>query len=87
MKRRLNNEGSVAYDKKRDRWVARARVRDEQGEHTRLYFYGKSSAEAINKMRAAQNRISEGKPPVDGRLTVAAWLNEWSAGPLDVSPR
>jgi integrase len=87
MKRRLNNEGSVSYDKNRDRWVARTRIKDEHGENKRLYFYGKTSAEALQKMRTAQKRVSEGRPASDARLTLTSWLNEWSKGPLEVSTR
>lgn len=87
MKRRLNNEGSVSYDKNRDRWVARTRIKDENGENKRLYFYGKTSAEALQKMRNAQKRISQGRPASDARLTLTSWLNEWSEGPLEVSTR
>lgn len=87
MKRRLNNEGSVSYDKNRQRYVARTRVKDDNGESKRLYFYGKTSAEALEKMRAAQKRISAGKPAADARLTLESWLNEWSKGPLEVSTR
>jgi integrase len=87
MKRRLNNEGSVSYDKNRDRYVARTRVKDHDGESKRLYFYGKTPAEALEKMRVAQKRISAGKPAADARLSLESWLNEWSSGPLEVSTR
>ncbi|MEJ6620274.1 MAG: tyrosine-type recombinase/integrase [Pontimonas sp.] len=87
MKRRLNNEGSVSFDKNRERYVARTRVKDENGESTRLYFYGSTSAEALEKMRSAQRRIRDGKPAADARLTLASWLQEWSEGPLEISAR
>ena len=87
MKRRLNNEGSVSFDKNRERYVARTRVRDENGESKRLYFHGKTSAEALQKMRVAQKRLTAGKPATDARLTLASWLDQWSEGPLEVSPR
>ena len=87
MKRRLNNEGSVSYDRKRNRYVARTRLKDEDGGSKRLYFYGKSSSEALEKMRAAQKRIREGKPAADARLTLSSWLHEWSEGPLEISTR
>jgi len=50
MKRRTNGEGSVSYDRQRKRYVARARVMDDVGDSKRLYFYGKTSAEALGKM-------------------------------------
>lgn len=87
MKRRLNNEGSVSYDKNRDRYVARTRVRDENGESKRLYFYGKTSSEALEKMRAAQKRIRAGKPAKDTKLTVANWVDIWVGEILPASDR
>ena len=87
MKRRLNNEGSVSYDKNRDRFVARARIKDENGESKRLYFYGKTPTEALAKMRSSQERIKQGKPATDTRLTLETWLKEWADGPLELSAR
>lgn len=87
MKRRLNNEGSVSYDKSRDRWVARTRIKDEHGESKRLYFYARTSAEALQKMRAAQKRVSAGKPAKDERLTLASWVDLWVTDILPASQR
>ena len=87
MKRRTNGEGSVSYDQQRKRYVARARVMDDVGDSKRLYFYGKTSAEALGKMRAAQTRIAQGKPARDAQLTLKSWLTHWSEGPLEMSTR
>lgn len=86
-KRRLNHEGSVSFDKTRNRFVARTRITDEYGESKRLYFYGKTAAEALEKMRVAQRRVKHGKPAKDSKLTVASWVNIWVSEILGNSDR
>ena len=74
MKRRTNGEGSVSFVTSRNHWRAAVRISDHKGESKRHFFYGKTSEEALEKMRVAQKRIALGKPAKDAKLTVANWI-------------
>ena len=87
MKRRLNEEGSLYFDPKRNRYRVTARITDDEGSSKRLAFYGPTAAQALEKMRIARKRVKQGKPASDTRLTLGAWLEEWSLGPLEYSNR
>ena len=87
MKRRLNEEGSLYFDPKRNRYRVTARITDDEGTSKRLTFYGPTAAQALEKMRVAMKRVKQGKPASDARLTLGAWLEEWSSGPLEHSIR
>ena len=63
------------------------RITDDEGTSKRLTFYGPTAAQALEKMRVARKRVKQGKPASDARLTLASWLDEWSAGPLEYSNR
>lgn len=86
-KRRLNNEGSVSYVASRNLYRAAIRMTDEHGESKRLFFYGKTAEEALEKMRTARKRVSQGKPAKDAKLTVSAWIDFWVSDVLTYSDR
>jgi integrase len=87
MKRRLNNEGSVSFVASRNHWRAAVRVTDHKGESKRHFFYGKTSDEALEKMRVAQKRMALGKPAKDAKLTVRSWIEMWVQDVLPFSDR
>ena len=86
MKRRLNNEGSIRFDEKRQRYVAKAWI-DNGDESKRMSFYGKTSSEALKKMREAQKRVAQGKPARDQKVSLSSYLDIWSIEALEYSDR
>ena len=87
MKRRTNGEGSVSFVASRNHWRAAARITDHNGESKRHFFYGKSSEEALEKMRVAQKRMAMGKPARDTKITVGSWVEMWVQDVLPFSDR
>ena len=71
-KRRGNSEGSITQ-RADGRWMARLSLPDG----TRKAVYGKTKAEAIKRLQAAQRTIAQGLPLGNERETVAAWLKTW----------
>src|SRR5215831_9171125 len=72
MKRRGNNEGSISL-RADGLWMARITVADGE----RKCFYGKTRAEAANKMRDALHDLGKGIPLLDERQTVRDYLTTW----------
>ncbi len=87
MKRRTNGEGSVRYNSAKKLYEARFQVRLDDGTLKRYSFYGKTSKEALDKMREGQKRARQDRPVVDAKLLLGDWLAEWSTNALELSER
>jgi integrase len=87
VKRRTNGEGSVRYNPTKKLYEARFQVRLEDGTLKRYSFYGKTSKEALEKMREGQKRAEQDRPVVDAKLRLGDWLAEWSNNALELSER
>lgn len=80
-KKRLNGEGTISYNSKTRRFVARYSYRDElTGKLVRPSFSAKTAEKAMRRMREAQSDRGGG-PPLDSEKTtvgdyLAAWLAE-----------
>ena len=74
-KRRGNGEGSI-YPRKDGRWAGSFVT--EYGR--RKNVYGRTRAEAAEKLAQAQRAHSTGVLPTDGRLTVEAFSQQWLDG-------
>jgi integrase len=76
---RRNGRGEGAIGKRADgRWEAKLDLGwAADGKRLRKCFYGKTRAEAVAKLRKAQATLEKGQPLLDGRLTVADFLDRW----------
>ncbi|MGH7723070.1 MAG: tyrosine-type recombinase/integrase, partial [Candidatus Dormibacteria bacterium] len=73
-KRRGRHEGSIGfYD---GRWIAQVTV--ETGQRRR--FYGRTRAEANDKLQAALGALRSGLPVPTDRVTVAEYMDDWLTG-------
>lgn len=77
--RRGWGEGSVYFDASKSRWFATAEGdRDPlTGKRTRVKVRGKTKAEAMRRLREAQQKIDAGVHTVGGSQTVSAFLEHW----------
>jgi integrase len=75
MTRRSNGEGSVRQ-RKDGRWEARLAV-VKDGKTTYAAVYGKTRAEAVEKLRDLQKRREAEKPLKDSAMTVSSWAEVW----------
>jgi hypothetical protein len=62
-------------------------VENGNGTKRRVYFYGRTQAEAKAKMAAARERVGRGEPVRDATRTVSDWLAEWRTTFLRASDR
>ena len=86
-KRRSNGEGTL-YQRNNGLWAGRLSwVDPDTGERKRAAFYGNTQKAVKDKMKAAQRRIDDAKPPKDATTSVAAWLAHWRTTTLAVSDR
>lgn len=77
-KRRANGEGSAPTKRKDGRWESKVSWIDPAtGKPDRKTVYGKTAAECRDKRKALLDRISEGLPPTDSKVTVGAWCAHW----------
>jgi integrase len=74
--RRGNGEGSI-YKRGDGRWVAELDLGYDEGQRKRRTLYGKTRADAANKLRAAQADHDRGVLLRTTRLTVGEFLNDW----------
>jgi integrase len=82
--RRGHGEGSLFYDDKRDRWIGTA-PRTPDGRRPKVS--AKTKTEARDKLRAVMRQYAEGASDLDGRLTVATFLEQWLAETLPAAPK
>ena len=62
-------------------------VDNPDGTKRRIYFYGRTQAEARSKADAARERIVQGGPVRDATRSVSDWLTEWRETFLQASDR
>ena len=62
-------------------------VENPDGTTRRVYFYGRTQAEAKAKAAAARERVGRGEPVRDATRTVSDWLAEWRTTFLRASDR
>ena len=72
MRRRADNEGLVRQ-RSDGRWEARYRAADG----LKRSIYARTQREAIDRLRAALTARDQGVRPIDQRLTVGAYLDDW----------
>ncbi|MEY2590544.1 MAG: hypothetical protein QOJ67_2528 [Acidimicrobiaceae bacterium] len=77
--KRGNGEGSL-YKRSDGRWAGSVDLGWEGGKRRRKVVYGRTQAEALGKLRAAQASVKSNLPLPDERLTVGAHLDRWLAG-------
>lgn len=75
--RRSPGDGSI-YQRTDGRWVG-SLVTWNGGRRQRHVYYGRTRADAREKLAKAQHTLGEGMPLPDERLTVAAFLEQWLA--------
>jgi hypothetical protein len=69
------------------RFCVNITVENTDGIKRRVYFYGRTQAEARAKSAAARERVGRGEPVRDATRTVSDWLAEWRTTFLRVSDR
>ncbi len=78
MSRRGHGEGSIYKRASDGRWVGQLELdRRDDGRRNRKQFYGKTQAEVVAKLRAAEMRLAQGVDLKAGRVTVAGQLEHW----------
>jgi integrase len=71
--KRSNGEGSIYYQKSRDRWAASVSL--ENGR--RKVLYARSRHEVAQKLQAALNARDQGALVVDPKQTLGRFLERW----------
>lgn len=77
MTRRGGQEGSVYRRKSDGRWVGVLHVGYAGDVRKRRVFYGRTRAEVVKRLGAAQRTHDDGLPIPSERLTVGAFLDQW----------
>jgi integrase len=75
--RRIRGEGSIGKKRADGRYPATIDLGWQDGKRKRKTVYGKTKAEAAEKLREARRNIDLGQAPTDGRLSTAAFLEVW----------
>ncbi len=57
------------------------------GERHRAVFYGTTAGAVTEKIKAARARLDVDAPPVDSKMTLAAYIDRWAATTLAASDR
>ena len=86
MARRANGEGSI-FRRGDGRWTAQLSYLDEDGEAKRRTLYGRTQADVRAKLRDARQRVESHEPVKDAAITLASWLDDWTAKALEASDR
>ena len=76
-KNRSDGDGSIYYDKARDRWVGVYVVDWVDGKPIRRKVSGKSRAAAATKLRDLRDKVKAGNLPAGRLPTVEQWLTVW----------
>ncbi len=84
--KRGQNEGTC-YQRKDGRWEAAMTLATVDGKPKRKSFYGRTKAEAMRQMRAAQREHEAGLPVHVGRQTVRQYMDHWLAEVVKPSVR
>lgn len=78
MKRRGHGEGSIFRRSDNGLWVGSINLGWRGGKRVRGSFYGKTRREVQDKLQAAQQSMQQGLEPTKERLTVEAFLRDWT---------
>lgn len=79
-KRRGHGEGSIFFQKSRNRWVGSVDLGDDgSGKRRRASVTGQTKAAVKTKLRAIQHQAETGLPVTDGSLTFGRYLDRWLA--------
>jgi integrase len=77
LRKRANGEGSI-YIRSDGRWAAEVTVGyNERGRQQKARAYGRTQAEARDKLDELKARLAQGLPPKVEKQTVAQFLNTW----------
>ncbi len=78
MGRRGHGEGSIYQRSSDGRWVGQLELdRRPDGRRNRKQIYGRTQAEVVSKLRAAEMKLAQGLDLSAGRVTVAGQLEHW----------
>ena len=79
-RKRGNYEGSVNFNKERNRWEAKFTFRDNiTGKMTRKSFVGKTQTEALNKGKTWSKELEGGLTLDANIITLGEWVSTWLA--------
>ena len=76
MKRRANGEGSI-WKRPDGRWIAATYAATNRGGRKRVYVYGKTRAEAREKLTALQREVDRGVRVPEEQWSVQEYLDFW----------
>lgn len=76
-RRRAVNGAGTVYQRKDGRWCGEIYVTEADGRRVRRQVYGKTRAQAEEKLVELRTKSEAGVPLTPGHLTVEAYLNEW----------
>lgn len=76
-RRRAANGTGTVYRRADGRWCAELYITEADGRRVRRQVYGKTRAQAEEKLVDLRNRSLAGVPLTPSHLTVEAFLNEW----------
>ncbi|MCW2608732.1 MAG: integrase family protein [Frankiales bacterium] len=87
MTKRSNGAGSLSQ-RADGRWMGRVTyVNPATGETNRTAVYGKTQKEARAKLKEVRDRLGQGAPARDAKVTVEAWVEQWVTTALAASDR
>ena len=75
--KRSDGEGSIYYDKTRERYVGSYVTGWRDGKPIRKKVSGKSKADAARKLRELRERVEAGQLPTGRIPTVSEWMTYW----------
>jgi integrase len=86
MAKRANGEGSI-FRRADGTWSGEVSYRDANGRSKRRTVYGRTQTEVCAKLDEIRERLAAGAPIKDARMTLAEWLDDWTAKALPASDR
>jgi integrase len=86
MAKRANGEGSI-FRRADGTWSGEVSYRDVTGRSKRRTVYGRTQTEVRAKLDEIRERLAAGAPIKDARMTLAEWLDDWTAKALPASDR
>jgi integrase len=69
------------------RYIVNVTLENPDGTKRRVYFYGRTQADAKRQADAARERVAQGGPVRDATRSVSDWLTEWRETFLQASDR
>lgn len=77
-KKRSNHEGTVIFNRNRNRWESKFSFTDNiTGNTTRKSFVGKTQTEALNKGKAWVKELEGGLTLDANTITLGEWIATW----------